>query len=90
MTDISVVEEKLKRCEVLLEQMEQHAKQVESMYNRIERMVEIIENNSLKRGKKQEMEIKQELMKIAKKAAKKAAKKSLAIAKAKENIGLEP
>lgn len=79
----------LQRCEKLLQQVEQRTIQIEAMYQKMEQMVELVEKNSLQRSKVQELEIKQELMKVAKKAAKKAAKKSLAIAKAKENIGVD-
>ncbi len=89
MNDNNKVKAMVQRCEALLLQVEQRAKQVEVMYQKMEQMVELVEKNSLQRSKVQEMEIKQELMKVAKKAAKKAAKKSLAIAKARENIGAE-
>ncbi len=89
MSEANEVKAMVQRCEALLQQLEQRADQVEALYRKMEQMVELVEKNSLQRNKVQEMEIKQELMKIAKKAAKKAAKKNMAIAKAKENIGLD-
>ena len=84
--DLNAIKAMVQRCEGLLQQIEQRASQIEVMYKKIEQMVDIVEKKSLQRSKAQEMEIKQELMKIAKKAAKKAAKKNLAIAKAKQKI----
>jgi len=89
MNDLTQVEDAVKRCEDILQQVEKRASEIQSLHDKMELMIEMVQKNSLTMNQSQELEIKRELMKVAKKAAKKAAKKSMAIAQARINMGLE-
>lgn len=89
MIDLKAVEAAVKRCEEMLAQVEKRASEIEALHDKMEQMIELVQNNSLTMNQTQELEIKRELMKMAKKAAKKAAKKSMAVAQARINMGIE-
>ena len=89
MTDLTEVQKAVQRCEQILDQVEKRAADIESLFDKIEQKIEMVEKKSATMSHAEGQEIKQELMKAAKKAAKKAARKSIAIAQARENMGMD-
>jgi hypothetical protein len=75
------------RCEKILVEVKHHAKQIEALYQKMEKLAGKLELRAEELADDQQKEIRKELLKVAKKAAKKAAKKSLAIAQIKQKMG---